>query len=146
MLLTRLLRRTTRNILSSYGARRLSAVSKLPKYDARVFRVSEEVADAVSTNKPVVALETTIYTHGFPYPESADLATHLEDVVRRNGAVPATIGVLEGIARVGMTHEELLVLAASGGKPETMKISRRDLSYITGVVQMQSREWSREPY
>lgn len=120
------------------GRRWQSIVASSFKENSKIFKISEEVRDAIATNKPVVALETTIYTHGFPFPESVELATHLESVVRKNGAVPATIGVLEGVARVGMTEAELSILASAGGKPETMKVSRRDLSYITGVVRISS--------
>jgi len=97
------------------------------------FKVSEEVKDAVETNKPVVALETTIYTHGFPYPDNVALALDLETIVRRNGGVPATIGVLEGVARVGLSPEQITTIASSAGKPETMKVSRRDIPYILGL-------------
>lgn len=117
-----------------------------------VLQVSEEVRDAVNHERPVVALESTIYTHGrmpniksrpisflivqtgFPYPENTALASHLESVVRVNGGVPATIGVLNGVARVGFSAEELIELTASAGRPETRKVSRRDLAYILGLV------------
>ncbi|KAI9673924.1 MAG: hypothetical protein M1817_002130 [Caeruleum heppii] len=97
------------------------------------FSISEEVREALHTKKPVVALETTIYTHGFPYPENVGLASHLESAVRVNGGIPATIGVLDGVARVGMSAEELISLTASAGKVTTMKLSRRDLGYICGL-------------
>ena len=100
----------------------------------RHFKVSPEVNDALQTRKPVVALETTIYTHGFPYPDNVALALDLESIVRRNGGVPATIGILDGVARVGMTTEQLRDITASAGKPETMKVSRRDIPYILGLV------------
>jgi pseudouridine-5'-phosphate glycosidase/pseudouridine kinase len=98
------------------------------------FRVSTEVQQALKLRKPVVALETTIYTHGFPYPENVALALRLEEVVRQNGAIPATIGIVDGIARVGLTKDELTRLASSAGNPDTMKVSRRDLPYILGMV------------
>ena len=114
--------------------------------------VSEEVREAIETQKPVVALETTIYTHGgysktypyspqdlifcagFPYPENVTLASHLESIVRANGGTPATVGVLNGVARVGLAAEELVELTASAGKSDTRKISRRDLAFICGLV------------
>ncbi|KAF2088652.1 hypothetical protein K490DRAFT_39161 [Saccharata proteae CBS 121410] len=100
-----------------------------------VLKVSEEVQEALhgSTKKPVVALETAIYTHGFPYPDNVALASRLESVVRTMGGVPATIGVLDGIARVGMDPEDLIQLAASAGKENTLKVSRRDLAYTCGL-------------
>lgn len=113
--------------------------SSLPRNLAAEFpnkpvRVSPEVEEAVQSGKPVVALETTIYTHGFPYPDNVALASHLESVVRLNGGVPATIGILNGVARVGLDPKELVELSSAAGKPETMKVSRRDLPYITGLV------------
>lgn len=99
-------------------------------------KVSQEVREAVEYQKPVVALETTIYTHGFPYPENVALASHLESLVRANGAIPATVGVLNGIARIGFEVEELIELTASAGKPDTKKISRRDLAFICGLVNL----------
>ncbi|KKK21822.1 IdgA domain protein [Aspergillus ochraceoroseus] len=116
---------------------------------SKFFRVSEEVRDAVATGKPVVALETTIYTHGtnsilsvskapltyvgFPYPENVALASLLESVVRVNGAVPATIGILNGVARVGLQPDELTELASTAEKRNALKVSRRDLGYICGL-------------
>ncbi|KAF2028752.1 hypothetical protein EK21DRAFT_69098 [Setomelanomma holmii] len=97
------------------------------------FRVSEEVREALNSKKPVVALETTIYTHGFPYPENVALASLLESVVRTNGGVPATIGIVDGVARVGLDPEELIKLSSSAGQPTTLKLSRRDLSYVGGL-------------
>jgi pseudouridylate synthase / pseudouridine kinase len=63
------------------------------------------------------------------------LASHLESVIRINGGVPATIGVINGVARVGMEPEELIELTSSAGDASTMKISRRDLPYICGLVE-----------
>ena len=102
----------------------------------RFFKVSEEVQEAIETRKPVVALETTIYTHGYPYPENVALASHLESLVRVNGGIPATIGILNGVARVGMSAEEVIELVSTAGRPDTLKVSRRDLGYITGLVKI----------
>lgn len=71
---------------------------------------------------------------GFPYPDNVALASRLESLVRVGGGVPATIGVLNGVARVGMDAEEIIRLTASAGKKDTLKVSRRDLSYICGLV------------
>lgn len=71
---------------------------------------------------------------GFPYPESIALASLLESVVRANGGIPATIGVLNGVARVGMDAEELIELASTAEKKNALKVSRRDLGYICGLV------------
>lgn len=98
------------------------------------FHISDEVYTALKEGRPVVALETTIYTHGFPYPDNVALALDLEKIVREHGAVPATIGILEGVARVGLTDAEITTLASTAGDPATMKVSRRDLPYILGMV------------
>lgn len=71
---------------------------------------------------------------GFPYPESVALASLLESVVRVNGGVPATIGILDGVARVGLDAEELIELASTAEKKNALKVSRRDLGYICGLV------------
>jgi pseudouridylate synthase / pseudouridine kinase len=110
------------------------SVSPCPPLSSKIFKISKEVEEGVVAGKPVVALETTIYTHGFPYPDNVALASHLETVVRMNGGIPATIGVLHGVARVGLSPTELIELASAAGKKETMKLSRRDLPYITGLV------------
>ncbi|KAL3419200.1 IdgA domain-containing protein [Phlyctema vagabunda] len=97
------------------------------------FVLSLEVEDALRTRRPVVALESTIYTHGFPYPENVALALALEAVVYENGGVPATIAVVEGKAHVGLTPDELTRITTSADDPTTMKVSRRDLPYILGL-------------
>jgi pseudouridine-5'-phosphate glycosidase len=82
---------------------------------SRPWRVSREVARAVKARRPVVALETTLVTHGLPRPEGLAVAAELEAVVRAGGAVPATIGVLDGRLRVGLTADELERLAGATG-------------------------------
>ncbi|KAE8390018.1 Indigoidine synthase A like protein-domain-containing protein [Aspergillus alliaceus] len=109
-------------------ARRLHGLAQ-----SKFLQVSEEVRDAVATGKPVVALESTIYTHGFPYPESVALASLLETVVRANGGIPATIGILNGVAKVGLSAEELIELASTAESKNALKVSRRDLGYICGL-------------
>jgi len=98
-----------------------------------LFRVSEEVHDAISTNKPVVALETAIYTHGYPSPSNRKLASDIEQIIRSNGAIPATIGLLNGQAIVGLSSTEMDEIASSAGSKSTVKVSRRDLAYLTGL-------------
>jgi pseudouridine-5'-phosphate glycosidase len=75
-------------------------------------RVAEPVADAIARRRPVVALETTLVTHGLPRPEGLRTALELEQAVRERGAVPATIGLLDGAVRVGLSANELERLAA----------------------------------
>ena len=82
------------------------------------------------------------FTPGYPYPLNLALAKDLEKLVRQNGAVPATIGVLNGTAQVGFTSEDLEVLSAAAGRLETKKLSRRDLGYICGLVRLYLRRTS----
>jgi len=78
-----------------------------------LFAVSGEVAAAVAAGRPVVALETTLVTHGLPQPDGVRVAAALEEAVRARGAVPATIGILDGVVRVGITRADLERLAAA---------------------------------
>ncbi|KAI1082791.1 Indigoidine synthase A like protein-domain-containing protein [Whalleya microplaca] len=89
-----------------------------------ILKVSDEVADALATNKPVVALESTIYTHGAL---GDDL--NLEGIVRRHGGVPAVVGILGGVPTVGITPEEVTRMVE--GSPK--KASRRDIAYLVGM-------------
>ncbi|HEY2980350.1 MAG TPA: pseudouridine-5'-phosphate glycosidase [Anaerolineales bacterium] len=86
--------------------------------------ISTDVAKALKDSQPVVALESTVITHGLPQPRNLELAREMEAAVSADGATPATIAVLDGEIRVGLTDAELLRLARDGG----MKISRRDLA------------------
>jgi pseudouridylate synthase / pseudouridine kinase len=98
--------------------------------NSSIFRISEEVREALnSRSKPVVALESTIYTHGFPPPENMALASQLEFIVREHGGVPATIAILNGVAHVGLNAEELEKLLNS---KMLHKISRRDFAGCLG--------------
>ncbi|KAH6666026.1 Indigoidine synthase A like protein-domain-containing protein [Halenospora varia] len=99
----------------------------------RTVEIAGHIRSAVRAHSPVVALESTIYTHGFPNPENFKLAMKLERLVRKFGALPATIGVINGVVKVGLTPAEIRLLCDSAGKPETMKVSRRDLAYIMGL-------------
>ena len=86
---------------------------------------SEEVLTAIREKKPLVGLETAVITHGLPYPTNIDLAQAMEEVIREEGAVPATVGVLGGKAQIGMNRDDLLLLAQDR---EVIKVSRRDFS------------------
>jgi pseudouridine-5'-phosphate glycosidase len=96
-------------------------------------KLSSEVAEALAAGGPVVALESTIITHGMPYPANLETALAVEDVVRRNGAVPATIAVIEGELRAGLERDELEALAKAKG---VVKASGRDLA--VAMVRKQS--------
>lgn len=89
--------------------------------------VSAEVRDAVADGRPVVALETTIITHGIPRPRNAEIAEEAEESLRRAGVVPATTGVLDGVPKVGLTPGELHRLAAAD---DAVKASARDLPVL----------------
>ncbi len=86
--------------------------------------VAPEVADALADGRPVLACESTILTHGLPRPANLDVARDAEARVRAAGVVPATIGVLDGVARVGLSGAELERLASD---PDVVKLSARDL-------------------
>ena len=95
--------------------------------------VSAEVARAVLNNEPVVALESTIISHGgLPYPKNLELARLAEDVVRKNGAIPATCAVINGVPKVGLDAADLDRLAC-GGAGSIMKASRRDLPFACAM-------------
>lgn len=121
-----------RSIIRGLVSRYNLGANKRYQYDPRVVKVAEEVRDAIATGRPVVALESTIYTHGYPYEQNVELALRLEAIVRENGAVPATIGIIDGVANIGMARENLVRLASTRGN--AIKISRRDLSFIIGLV------------
>lgn len=91
----------------------------------RRVRVDEEVAAALTAGRPVVALESTLIAHGLPRPDNLAVARRLEEVVRDGGAVPATIAVVDGIARIGLDEAALTVIATG----EVAKASRRDLAF-----------------
>ncbi|XP_054633714.1 uncharacterized protein zgc:136858 isoform X3 [Dunckerocampus dactyliophorus] len=93
-----------------------------------LFRVHPSVSQAIAEKHPVVALESTIITHGMPYPHNVSTAKEVEAIVRAEGATPATVGVIEGTVHIGLSSEELDFLARYDG---SMKVSRRDLPYVT---------------
>jgi len=90
--------------------------------------IAPEVAAAIRAGKPVVALESTIISHGMPYPRNVETATLVEDTVRQGDAAPATIAVLNGRLKVGLSNEEIRRLGKQG--QEVIKCSRRDLPFV----------------
>jgi pseudouridine-5'-phosphate glycosidase len=92
----------------------------------RALRIADEVREALAARRAVVALETTIVTHGMPYPENIRTARALEAEIRAHGAVPATIAVIGGAVRVGLSESELEALAVA---KDVLKLSRNDLAY-----------------
>jgi len=92
---------------------------------------SNEVKEAIKKRRPIVALESTIISHGMPYPQNVMVAKQCEQIIRDNGATPATIAILKGIIKVGLNDEELEYLGKRGRK--VIKTSRRDIPYIVSM-------------
>ena len=90
--------------------------------------ISKEVREALNAGKPVVALESTIISHGMPYPQNVETALAVEKIVRENGAVPATIAIIGGRLKAGLTPAEIEYFGKKG--PEITKASRRDLAML----------------
>lgn len=94
---------------------------------------SPEVQAALEAGRPVVALESTIISHGMPYPENLAMANEVEEIIRSEGAVPATIAIIDGRCKVGLTPAELELLATS---PGAIKVSLRDLPIVLARRQL----------
>lgn len=95
--------------------------------------IKEEVKHALEQNLPVVALESTIISHGMPYPQNVEMAKKCEEIIRENGAIPATIAIINGRIKVGLTDEDLNLLATS---KNVAKVSRRDLAKVISTKQI----------
>jgi pseudouridine-5'-phosphate glycosidase len=92
-----------------------------------MLRVTDEVTAALADGTPVVALESTIISHGMPYPQNVAMAVEVEGIIREHGAVPATIAVLDGRPRIGLSPDDLELLASHG---DVAKVSVRDLPFV----------------
>lgn len=90
--------------------------------------ISEEVKNALENNIPVVALESTIISHGMPYPQNVETALKVESIIRENGAIPATTAIINGKLKAGLSKEEIEILGKEG--LNVPKVSRRDIPYI----------------
>jgi len=90
--------------------------------------INATVKKAIAENKPLVALESTIISHGMPFPQNMETALNVEEIIRNNGAVPATIAIIDGKLKVGLTKDEIEYLGKAGQK--IAKASRRDLPYL----------------
>ncbi|WP_391117321.1 pseudouridine-5'-phosphate glycosidase [Psychrobacillus sp. L3] len=88
---------------------------------------SKEVEEGMAAGKAIVALESTIISHGMPYPQNVEMAREVEQIIRENGAVPATIAIMDGKIKIGLSEEELETLGTS---KNARKTSRRDLPYV----------------
>ncbi|MCB9337344.1 MAG: pseudouridine-5'-phosphate glycosidase [Lewinellaceae bacterium] len=91
-------------------------------------QLNPEVAEALASGRPVVALESTIISHGMPYPENVETALKVEQAVRENGAIPATVAMLDGKLKAGLSHDEIELLGKTGR--QAIKASRRDIPFI----------------
>ena len=98
---------------------------------SELLQVSAEVQQALKNNQPVVALESTIISHGMPFPENAQTALEVEETIRRQGAVPATIAIIHGGMKVGLSREEIELLGREGHN--VAKVSRRDLPFVVAA-------------
>ncbi|PRQ32843.1 putative pseudouridylate synthase [Rosa chinensis] len=122
---------------SSSALSRLSSISRHfnpshPNKDGvALIKISPEVSEALSIGRAVVALESTIISHGMPYPKNLETAKEVEAIVRENGAVPATIAILDGTPCIGLTIEELERLARLG--PRAQKTARRDIAHVVAT-------------
>lgn len=92
-----------------------------------LLRFSPEVRQALIDHRPIVALESTIISHGMPYPQNVKMANNVESIIRREGAVPATIAILDGEIRIGLESKDLEYLAQA---KDVVKVSRRDLASV----------------
>ncbi|XP_059621516.1 uncharacterized protein LOC132265075 [Phlebotomus argentipes] len=104
----------------------------LRKFHHSLIDVAPEVSQALQNAAPIVALESTIITHGMPHPQNLETALAVEDIVRAEGAIPATIAILNGRIKVGLSGEELRLLASPEMK--AIKTSRRDLAHIVSTA------------
>ncbi len=95
-----------------------------------IIDIQDEVKEAIEKNLPVVALESTIISHGMPYPDNKETARQLEGIIRAVGAVPATIGIVGGRIKVGLGDEELELLAKES---DIVKVSRRDFPEVIAL-------------
>ena len=89
--------------------------------------INLEVKEALEQGKPVVALESTIISHGMPYPQNVEMANKTEQIIRDNGAIPATIAIIDGKIQVGLDEEQLELLATA---ENVAKVSRRDMAQV----------------
>lgn len=102
-------------------------MSNLEKY----LDINEKVKKALKNNEPIVALESTIISHGMPYPQNVETALKAEEIIEKNGAVPATIAIIKGKLKVGLSHDEIDYLGKKGLKVN--KASRRDLGTLLAL-------------
>ena len=93
-----------------------------------MIKLTAELKSAIAKGTPVVALESTIIAHGMPFPQNLDMAREVEQIIRDNGAIPATIAIINGELRAGLSDSELVQFAKTG--PSIIKVSTRDLPFV----------------
>jgi len=96
---------------------------------AKYMDINLEVREAIDKGRPVVALESTIISHGMPYPENIQVAKRVEEIIRESDAIPATIAIIDGRLKVGLNKNELELM---GNGKDILKVSRRDLPVVIG--------------
>ncbi|CAN7019057.1 unnamed protein product, partial [Brassica rapa subsp. trilocularis] len=126
--------------MTSYSSSSLSRISTLQNHISpleannklrSLVKISPQVSDAISNGRAVVALESTIISHGMPYPQNLQTAKEVESIVRENGAVPATIAILNGVPCIGLNEEELERLASLG--KSVQKTAGRDIPHVVAT-------------
>lgn len=130
-----MLRHVCRSQVYRSSTRRLRSISSLSEAQARgaPVDVHPEVQDALAHGKPLVALETTIVTHGMPQPTNLETARAVESIVRSQGAIPATMGIIGGRIKIGLHAHELEHLADVQHNSNVFKVSRRDLGPVIAL-------------
>ena len=108
----------------------MTAASRPARPPHPLLQVAADVRAAIAAGEPVVALESTIISHGMPYPRNVAMAREVEGIIRDGGAVPATIAVLDGVPTVGLDDERLELL---GSDPHVAKVSIRDLPHVMAI-------------
>jgi pseudouridylate synthase len=92
----------------------------------KYIEIHPDIQKALDNKKPIVALESTIISHGMPYPENVSMALKVEKIIKEEGSVPATIAIIDGVIKVGLTENEIKYLAQ---KKDVLKVSKRDFGY-----------------
>lgn len=98
---------------------------------SELLQISPEVQEALNSKKPIVSLESTIISHGMPFPQNAQTAIEVEETIRKHGAVPATIAIIGGVMKVGLSKDEIELLGREGHN--VAKVSRRDLPFVVAA-------------
>ncbi|CAO1402433.1 unnamed protein product [Diamesa tonsa] len=120
-----------RSLQTTLAHQRRKFSSRDLKQLSSIVDIKPEIYDALMSKRAVVALESTIITHGMPYPHNIETAIKVESIVRNEGAIPATIAIIGGRIKIGLSNKELEFMADVEGKKETtLKTSRRDMAYV----------------